>query len=248
MSDHAVKDQYPLSVILDVFSSIQKKGVRFLLIFAGLPTLFPKLVATRTYSERLFHVTTLQKLLPEDSRKAITIPIDEARKRGKCPISFDEQSITLIHNTSGGYPFFIQFICKEVFDIFLQQISTFGKTKPIPINEIIQKLDRNFFAGRWAHATDRQRELLAIVATLDNCDEEFTVLDIVNASKQMADPFGASHVNHMLLALQDVGLVYKNRHGKYSFAVPLLGQFILREESERTMPLLLRKRFDSSTH
>jgi hypothetical protein len=25
------------------------------------------------------------------------------------------------------------------------------------------------------------------------------------------------------------GLVYKNRHGKYSFAVPLMGPFILRQ-------------------
>ena len=27
----------------------------------------------------------------------------------------------------------------------------------------------------------------------------------------------------------DAGLVYKNRHGRYSFAVPLFGQFILRQ-------------------
>jgi hypothetical protein len=33
----------------------------------------------------------------------------------------------------------------------------------------------------------------------------------------------------MLSSLTDAGLVYKNRHGKYAFAVPLLGQYILRE-------------------
>jgi hypothetical protein len=32
----------------------------------------------------------------------------------------------------------------------------------------------------------------------------------------------------MLASLGDAGLIYKNRHGKYSFAVPLLGQFIRR--------------------
>ncbi len=241
MSDHAEKDQYPLSVLLDVFQSIQKKEIPFMLVLAGLPTLFPKLVATRTFSERMFTVMTLQKLTPEDSRKAITMPIKTAHQKGACPITFNEESIALIHETSGGYPYFIQFICKELFDIFLQQMSVTGKVAPVPMTAIVQKLDKNFFAGRWARATDRQRELLSIIATMDDCDDEFTVQEIVASSKQMATPFGASHVSQMLQALGEAGLVYKNRHGKYSFAVPLLGQFILREEADRTAPLLARK-------
>jgi hypothetical protein len=38
-----------------------------------------------------------------------------------------------------------------------------------------------------------------------------------------------THVSQMLSTLADVGLVYKNRHGKYSLAVPLLAQFIQRQ-------------------
>ena len=33
----------------------------------------------------------------------------------------------------------------------------------------------------------------------------------------------------MLVSLSNSGLVFKNRHGKYSFAVPLMGQFINRQ-------------------
>lgn len=154
-----------------------------------------------------------------------------------CPITFNEESVALIYETSGGYPYFIQFICKETFDIFVQQMSVDGNVKPVPITEIVQKLDKNFFSGRWSRATDRQRDLLSIIASLDNCDEEFTVQEIVNTAKSMAQPFGSSQVNQMLATLSEAGLIYKNRHGKYSFAVPLLGKFILRQESERTLPL-----------
>jgi DNA-binding IclR family transcriptional regulator len=85
--------------------------------------------------------------------------------------------------------------------------------------------------------TDRQRDLLRIVALLDHCDKEFTVQEIVTASKnQITKSFTSSHVNQMLGALQNVGLVYKNRHGRYSFAVPLLAQFIRRQmEIDRQM-------------
>ncbi len=68
-----------------------------------------------------------------------------------------------------------------------------------------------------------------MIASLPNSDDEFTVRDVVEAAKGLVRPFSASHVNQMLAALGNAGLVYKNRHGKYSFAVPLLGQFILRQ-------------------
>ena len=103
----------------------------------------------------------------------------------------------------------------------------------IPILSILRKLDTDFFAGRWARATDRQRELLSVIPHLGAPDEEFTVQHIVEESKGISPkPFRASHVSQMLAALCDGGLVYKNRHGKYSFAVPLLGRFIRRQQQD----------------
>lgn len=228
MADHAEKDQYPLALLLDVFQSIQKKDVPFMLVLTGLPTLFPKLVESRTFSERMFRVVFLKKLSENESREAIRKPIEEDR----CSIKFDDPSINLIVRESGGYPYFIQFICREVYDAFLQKLNSGGKPD-VPINEITRKLDKDFFAGRWARVTDRQRELLTVIAMLENCDDEFTVQEIVGKSKTaLSHSFSSSHVNQMLASLINTGLIYKNRHGKYSFAVPLLGKFILRQKRE----------------
>jgi hypothetical protein len=234
MSDHAEKEQYPLSLLLDVFQSIQKKSIPFMLVLTGLPTLFPKLVEARTFAERMFRVVFLDRLNKKDSRDAIVKPIEERKMDAPyISFSFTDDSIDLIINVSGGYPYFIQFICKEVYDIFIQQ----RKRTSVPIDEITRKLDNDFFAGRWARATDRQRELLCVIANLPNSDEEFTLQEIVEESQKLERPFTASHVNQMLLTLTDRGLVYKNRHGKYSFAVPLLGQYILRQVKERQLRL-----------
>ena len=72
-----------------------------------------------------------------------------------------------------------------------------------------------------------------LVSTLPNADQEFTVQEVVAASQTnlLRKPFTSSHVSQMLSTLAEVGLVYKNRHGKYSLAVPLLGQFIQRQTS-----------------
>jgi len=50
--------------------------------------------------------------------------------------------------------------------------------------------------------------------------------------------FGGSHVNQILVAFSDAGLVYKNRHGKYSLAVPLLGDFVRRQVKQNENPYL----------
>ena len=235
LSDHAKKDEYPLSLMLDVFQSIQKKDIPFMLVLAGLPTLMPKLVEARAFAERMFHVIFLDRLEREDSRKAILKPIKDAHS----PITLNEKSVELIIDVSAGYPYFIQFICREVFDAFLQD----GKARDVPIRDITRKLDNDFFAGRWARATDRQRELLIVISQLENCDSEFSVQEIQEKSEEVSrKPFSASHINQMLAALGNAGLIYKNRHGKYSLAVPLMGRFIRRqrEESERRKSQLHR--------
>jgi hypothetical protein len=228
MSDNARKEQYPLSLLLDVFQSIQKSNIPFMLVLVGLPTLFPKLVDTRTYSERMFDVLTLGKLSAKDCKDAIVKPIQQS----KSAVSITEDTIDLIITTSGGYPFFIQFICKEIFDIFVQQIRASRQPRPVPMHEIVKKLDKDFFAGRWARVTDRQRELLGVISKLEKCDEEFSANEIAVKSTETAHPFSASHVNQMLVALSNAGLIYKNRYGKYAFAVPLMGQFIRRQDED----------------
>jgi uncharacterized glyoxalase superfamily protein PhnB len=167
----------------------------------------------------------IMRLSPTESRDAIIKPIDYT----KCPIVFNDASINLVIKESGGYPYFIQFMCREMYDVFLQRMSD-GGDMGVPMEAITMKLDQDFFSGRWAKATDRQRELLAVIASLTHGQAEFTVQEVVEASnKHASDPFSSSHANQMLLSLANSGLVYKNRHGKYSFAFPLMGGFILRQ-------------------
>jgi hypothetical protein len=225
LSDHAPKDQYPLSLLLDLFQSIQRKNIPFMLVLVGLPTLFPKLVEARTFSERMFRVVVLEPLSESDSGQAIRKPISS----DQCPVSFSDMSVGMIYGVSGGYPYFIQYVCREAFDIWVQNAETGHPPAGIPIDALVRKLDSDFFMGRWSRATDRQRDLLRVIANLETADTEFTVQQIAEQSAvALQKPFSPSHINQMLVSLGDAGLIYKNRHGKYSFAVPLLGQFIRR--------------------
>ena len=223
LNDHADAGEFPLSVLLDVFQSTQRKNIPFLLLLTGLPTLQVRLVEARTYSERLFRVLVLEKLNHEQSKEAILLPIKDH------PLTPNESSINLIIQESGGYPYFIQFIGKEAYDFWVSQMNS-GKEPSVPMSAIIQKLDNDFFSARWAKATPRQRELMIVAAIFDQ--DEFTPKEISIKSKELlANPFSESTSGQTLAALVENSLIFKNRRGSYSFAVPLLSRFIKRKES-----------------
>ncbi|CAM3521199.1 ATP-binding protein [Aquirufa ecclesiirivi] len=227
LKDKASEKQYPLSLLLEVIQFIQRKEIPYLLILTGLPTLYPNLIEARTYAERMFHVMNLTKLNEADTKEAISKPIDEKQT----PVRFTELGVSEIIKYSSGYPYFIQFFCREAFDLFLQQ-KNMGITNPdIKISNFVQKLDSDFYAGRWGRVTERQKDLLFIIAKLSTANEEFTVKDIVTKSNEITNPFSQAYVSNTLVKLIDFGLIYKNSRGKYSFAVPLLADYINRQNS-----------------
>lgn len=228
MNDQEKKEQFPLGVLLDVFQSLQKQGKPVILILAGLPPLHPKLIETRGYAERMFEVLQLESITKEETIKAISIPIENKSS----PVRFDRSSMELIAEKSGGYPYFIQFICKESFDSFIAQMKQ-GITNPsVPLTEIVAKLDEEFFAPKWSLATDRERDLLGVIANIPNCENEFTIKEILEEQKKenLEKPMSHSQISQMLVSLSHDGLIFRTiRHGKYTLGVPMLGEYLRRQ-------------------
>jgi hypothetical protein len=108
---------------------------------------------------------TLDKLNEKDAIDAIQKPIDIT----KSTLRFKPALVKYIAASSSGYPFFIQFIAKEVFDAWIGKIKV-GEAPLAPVTEIMAKLDQDFFAPRWGRATDRQQEFMQVIATLQNSE------------------------------------------------------------------------------
>ena len=225
LKDKASDKQYPLSLLLELTQYLQKQNIPIVLILTGLPTLMSNVVEARTYAERMFHQMILKRLSKDQSRQAIVKPIED----DNCPVKLSKHAIDSIIEKSGGYPYFIQYICKQTYDTYIQQLA-FGNPKPeVFLNEIIRKLDDDFYQGRWQRATDKQRLLLKVISGMDNAEGEFSLKDIESAMKLSGSAVTTSAISIMLKALMEIGLIYKLRHGSYAFAVPLFSDFVKRE-------------------
>jgi hypothetical protein len=49
-------------------------------------------------------------------REAVLRPVTD----GKCPLSFSDATVNAIIDRTAGYPYFIQFFCREVFDVHFE--------------------------------------------------------------------------------------------------------------------------------
>ena len=226
LADHAETNEFPLSLLLDVFQSLQRREFPLMLVMSGLPTLFPKLVEARAFAERMFCTITLGQLDSSASRDAIKKPIEAEQ----CPVYLTDESVEGIYLLTHGYPYFVQYICRVAFDVWVMEAASGKEMSPVPAEYIISKLDADFFSGRWGRLTDRQRDLLTVAAQLDTASDEFTIPEIVTKSHEcLANPFERSQASQMLTRLSEADMVYRNRRGKYSLAVPLLDQFIRRQ-------------------
>lgn len=142
--------------------------------------------------------------------------------RGRIVFAHDEAQNLSDHASKNEFPLSV------LLDVFIQQFAD-GMRSAVPVDGIQQKLDSDFFAGRWAKTTDRQRELLWVVAHLEKPGGEFAPQELVaKGQRLLVKPFSPSRANQMLGNLNEQGLIHKNRFGRYSFAVPLLSSFILR--------------------
>ena len=227
ISNQEKREEFPLSMLLDVFSSLQNQGIPYMLVLAGLPPLFPKLVKARAFAERMFRSIQLDNLTPEEAEDAMLKPLEGAGDRIR---KFFEASSQAIYKFTHGYPYFIQYCCRALYE----QVAVSHTQDENIVDRIQSKLGADFFDDRWEQITDRERDLLRVVASsLSEDRDEFTVQQVSNLPSDAAiKKFSSSQANQMLITLSGKGMIFKNRHGKYLLAVPMLAKYI-RQQYQR---------------
>lgn len=224
LTDHAKRDEFPMSTLIETVGSLQKNNgaTPCLLVLSGLPPVFEALTAARTYTERMFHVMTLERLSRHDTATALLEPLKPLMPPLNCPPELFSKVVDL----SGGYPYLIQFFGKELVDAILKNGGVLSSSQ-FPAQDVMDRLDAGLFAARWNKTTDKQRRFLRLLASREpGSSSEFSAVEIA-AHPDCDGEFDNLQASQMLLALCDKGLVYRTRRGRYSFTVPMSETMIL---------------------
>ena len=226
LRDHKHNHEYPMSMVIETISTLQRKdgGTPCLLVLSGLPQVHDALIETRTYTERMFHVISLGRLSREETMEAILNPL----KHLIPPPQVTKELINKTADLTGGYPYLVQFFGKELVEALWANGGSLNSSG-FPNSAVIERLDASLFASRWNKTSEKQRLFLGYIARRSPGTPDFSAQDILSAGAA-DEGFTRAQANQMMQALCERGLLYRSRHGRYRFTVPMSEMLIQRRQ------------------
>ena len=208
-----------MSALCAACHELSQSGAPLVVVGAGLPHLPAVLSASKSYSERLFRYTRIDRLSREDAEFALTAPIE--REEAK----ITQDALDALFEVSGGYPYFVQAYGKAAWDAASSSPIDAGDVA-VAAPEAESELAVGFFGSRYERATPAEREYLQAMAAISGGADEPV------GTSQVADELARkpSSLSPARDSLIKKGLVYSGERGQIAFTVPHFGRFLLGRE------------------
>jgi len=215
-----------VSALCAACHEISQSGLPVIVVGAGLPHLPAVLSASKSYSERLFKYSRIDRLDRSSADLALQSP---AKDEGA---EFHEEALEALYAATGGYPYFIQAYGKVAWDS--------APSSPITVEDIRvaapeaeAELALGFFGSRYERATPGEREYLRAMADAAQIaagdpaglrlDDIESVTTASVASVLDRKPQSLSVARDALLKK---GLIYSGERGRIAFTVPHFGRYL----------------------
>jgi len=215
-----------ISALCAACHEISQSGLPVIVVGAGLPHLPAVLSASKSYSERLFRYSRIDRLDRSAADLALQSP---AKDEGA---EFEQEALEAMYAATGGYPYFVQAYGKVAWDS--------APASPISLEDIRvaapeaeAELAVGFFGSRYERATPGEREYLramadaAQVAAEDQDGPDLDDIESVTTASVAAvlerKPQSLSVARDALLKK---GLIYSGERGRIAFTVPHFGRYL----------------------
>jgi AAA+ ATPase superfamily predicted ATPase len=203
-----------LAALIYALHRISQHQLPITMIAAGLPQLVGQMGKAKSYAERLFEFTQIDRLDDQAARDALCKP---AEREG---VKFTDGAIKEILIRTNGYPYFLQEWGKH----------SWKTAERSPINQTdaetatiqaLAELDASFFRVRFDRLTPTEKRCLRAMAELG--PGPYRSGDI--AEKLGKRVTAMAPVRNSLI---NKGMVYSRSHGDTAFTVPLFDGFMRR--------------------
>jgi len=215
-----------VSALCAACHEISQSGLPVIVVGAGLPHLPAVLSASKSYSERLFRYSRIDRLDRASADLALQSP---AKDEGA---EFQEEALAAMYAATGGYPYFVQAYGKVAWDSAPGSPITIEDIR-VAAPEAEAELAVGFFGSRYERATPGEREYLramadaAQVAAQDPHGPDLDDIESVTTASVAAvlerKPQSLSVARDALLKK---GLIYSGERGRIAFTVPHFGRYL----------------------
>ena len=208
--------QNQLGSLIAALHRANQLGYPIMIIGAGLPKIYKMLSDEKSYSERLFMYKKIDSLTDEQSEKAIEEPAK------KFNIIYAHEATNKIVEITKGYPFFIQQLCKIVYDKTSKDVIELSDVENC-IDEFLSSLDEGFFKSRYERCAESDKKFIFAMV---ECGE--LPCTISNVAHNLNKTVGSISTTRAQLISK--GIIYPVRYKELDFTVPEFSGYIQRLE------------------
>jgi DNA polymerase III delta prime subunit len=207
-----------VSALCAACHEISQSRLPVIVVGAGLPHLPAVLSASKSYSERLFRYSRIDRLDRAAADVALALPAEDEGA------AFTSEALEAMYAATGGYPYFIQAYGKAVWDLAPASPMT-ADDVAVAAPEAESELAVGFFGSRFERATPGEREYLRAMADVAVAlgDEPDAVPTADVAAHLGRKPQSLSPARDALLKK---GLIYSGERGRIAFTVPHFGRYL----------------------
>lgn len=207
-----------VSALCAAAHEISQTGLPLVVVGAGLPHLPAVLSASKSYSERLFRYSRIDRLERAAADAALVRPA------GGEGAAWQPAALDAMYAATGGYPYFIQAYGKAVWDLAPGSPITAADVA-VAAPEAESELAVGFFGSRFERATPGEREYLRAMAELAaEAGEDSGAVSTADVATHLGrKPQSLSPARDALLKK---GLIYSGERGQISFTVPHFGRYL----------------------
>ena len=208
--------QNQLGSLIAALHRVNQLGYPIMIIGAGLPKIYKMLSDEKSYSERLFMYKKIDSLTDEQSEKAIEEPAK------KFNIIYAHEATNKIVEITKGSPFFIQQLCKIVYDKTNKDVIELSDVENC-IDEFLSSLDERFFKSRYERCAESDKKFIFAMV---ECGE--LPCTISNVAHNLNKTVGSISTTRAQLISK--GIIYPVRYKELDFTVPEFSGYIQRLE------------------
>lgn len=203
-----------LAALIAALHSVSQEQLPIAMAAAGLPQLVARTGDAKSYAERLFEFTAVDRLDDDGARAALVVP---ALREG---VAFDPDAVSEILRQTGGYPYFLQEWGKHTWDVADASPITLDNARRATA-EAVAELDASFFRVRFDRLTPTQKRYLRAMAELGpGTHRSGDIARILSRNVTSVAPTRN--------ALIGKGMIYSPAHGDTAFTVPRFDDFLKR--------------------
>ncbi len=209
-----------VSALCAACHELSQQRLPLVVVGAGLPHLPTVLSAAKSYSERLFRYSRIDRLDRANADYALRTPAQDE------DADFDDEALSAMYELTGGYPYFVQAYGKVAWDV-APRSPVAAADVAVAAPEAAAELAVGFFGARYERATPAEREYLRAMADL-LADGESEAVPTSAVAQQLGRP--AQSLSPARDGLLKKGLVYSGQRGRIAFTVPHFGRYLLGQD------------------